>query len=374
MVVDLIRSCYTVPMCFRDGDPAVPVKWFFTAPEAKYFPGLNSFYSRNWEDESEKFDEIGEQPGNRRWNNGQRPALATGQHLCDDPLLFRFGLAPGQLLDRPVFAGPVPVCCIVPTAAGSGGEGISFDGAVEWTSAGGAVADGSEEWERGEDVPSLYLETFIYPSVPGVTDSGSFTLQSWTTRLRVRCFGPGAGGGGGEGSFTLTGAGGGGSAGGEHVGRWYPVVGGSVYAWQVGGYGDGGAAGPNDGEDGTDDTYFIGDGPLTITGHKGLGGKGGPGVPVLTITVPTPGGEAPSFGDPGHPGLVFPAGSGNGALGGAGGSSINGGGGSYQFAAADGFDASEKSGSGGGGACALSTDRAGGKGSDGFIWVEEWNF
>jgi hypothetical protein len=167
----MVRSCYTVPMRFKDGDAPVMVRWFFVDRGAKYFPGLNSFYSRNWEDASEKFDEIGEQPGNRRWVNGQRPALALGQRLCDDPLLFRFGLAPGQTISRGVVAGPVPVCCLDPLGTGGGGEGFAYDGSTEWIGSGGAVADGEASWVRV--VPDTQ-EWFGYG---GGTGGGS---ETWT--------------------------------------------------------------------------------------------------------------------------------------------------------------------------------------------------
>jgi hypothetical protein len=162
----MIRSCYTTKMAFSPTSGPVPVYWFFAARDAKYLGTDTVFYSRNWEDASEKFDALGEQPGKRPWYVGQRPALATGQLRCDPDDFFQHGLPAGELLARPVLVGPVPLCCVDPEGAGGAGwswpwvNAISSRGAgggaglgvavwspgVDWTAAGGGVGDGSSSW------------------------------------------------------------------------------------------------------------------------------------------------------------------------------------------------------------------------------------
>jgi len=73
-------------------------------------------------------------------------------------------------------------------------------------------------------------------------------------------------------------------------------------------------------------------------------------------------------------GGVMPGVSGNTPIGGAGACSPIGGAGNWRLTQGDGDDATGSTGSGGGGAVSLVNDHSGGKGSDGLIVVEEWNF
>jgi hypothetical protein len=142
MIVDALRSCYTVGMRFSDTLPIIPVRWFFADKRAKFFPGPNAFYSRNWEDKSDRFDQLGEQPGPRPWANGIRPGLALGQRLCDPPLIFLVGLAPGFSFNRPVASDSTSLCCLDPMKLPLGCAGSESNGATEWVSCGGAVGAG----------------------------------------------------------------------------------------------------------------------------------------------------------------------------------------------------------------------------------------
>jgi len=85
--MDWLRSCYRVPMIFRDGDEPVMVRWYFCDEDAECFPHEHVFGSQNWE--REKTDRtIGEQAGPRTWVDGETPENGDdGQEAehCFDP-------------------------------------------------------------------------------------------------------------------------------------------------------------------------------------------------------------------------------------------------------------------------------------------------
>lgn len=368
----MVRSCYTVGMRFSESSGVIPCRWFFADGGAKYLDAPTAFYSRNWEDKASKFDTLGEQPGNRRWSNGQRPALALGRRLCDPVELFLLGPPPGVTLNRDVVPGPVPACCLDPLGAGLGGDGFKSDGATRWDGSGAGVGGGAGGWKRVQTLPAFYLKTIIPNPTPGLTAVGMFTCQVWTLRLQVTAIAPGGGGGGAKGGVASFAAGGGGSCGATKLQFWLGVFYSLSFPWQIGGFGAGGPAGNNPGSPGTGDTIFTG--PTTVTAAKGLGGSGGPAIPFITGGSFSPGGVSPVGGNPGIPGLVIPSGSGNTGIGGAGACSTVGGAGGFTYSPGSGKDATPGTGSGGGGAVAAGADEKGGDGADGFLVVEEWNF
>lgn len=117
--MDLLRSCYTVDMVFRDGDAPQQVRWFRAAKEAKLFEGPQAFFSYNWEDDPT--GPVGEQrPGRRPWSNGQGPACAKGiKEPFGLPEWFQRGLPPGNPLSALPSHAKVPVqCCCTLGATG----------------------------------------------------------------------------------------------------------------------------------------------------------------------------------------------------------------------------------------------------------------
>jgi hypothetical protein len=112
MIVDAVRSCYSVNMIFAPGGPPVLVDWFFTEPKAEVFTGPNLFNSRNWEDDRGQVFDLGEQPGTRPWRNGQKPAGLVGRGNCGDALLFESGQSGPFSPARSATIQGVPACCL----------------------------------------------------------------------------------------------------------------------------------------------------------------------------------------------------------------------------------------------------------------------
>jgi len=370
--MDMIRSSYTVGMRFSRTSGIVPVRWFFAARGAKYIGVPNAFFSTNWEDASTKFVFYGEQPGPRHWSNGQRPALAVGQRICEPSEDFTVGIAEGVTLGRSIAAGPVPSCCLDPLGAGGPGFGFVWEGAVSWGASGGAVGTGVSSWVRIPPVAPMYLKTILLVITPGVTRVGTFLTQPWTRRISVTCVGPGGGGGGCTGGVSSSSAGGGGSSGGTFNQVFLGTLMSTVFNFQIGGRGAGGPAGNNNGSDGTADTVFTG--PSIVTAAKGKGGRGAAASLWITGGSAVAGGAAPLGGNPGFPGLALSAGSGTNPIGGHGACSSLGGAGTGQVNPGAGTDATPNTGSGGAGSAAFTVSLAGGKGADGVIVIEEWSF
>jgi hypothetical protein len=75
--MDLIRSCYQVPMRLGEGDDPTLVRWFRCSADALVFPGEHCFGSMDW-DEGEACI-LGEQrPPRGVWDSGIRPARLNG--------------------------------------------------------------------------------------------------------------------------------------------------------------------------------------------------------------------------------------------------------------------------------------------------------
>lgn len=226
----------------------------------------------------------------------------------------------------------------------------------------------------GGTTPQYKLTIVDNGSSSSPTGSTNFTSQSWTTRIKATVVGPGAGGGGVAGSAGDAAAAGGGSSGGTFTMTWTGLTGGVTYTYNLGGYGTGGAAGNNNGNDGNGDSTFTG--PTTITGKAGKGGHGCPAIASPNASAVL-GGASPLAGNPGFPGIVIPYGSGGLiAWSGAGGcSTVGGAGGGLVFEGAG--VAATANGSGGGGALSLTSggsSHAGGNGSGGLLVIEEWSF
>lgn len=118
MVMDLVRSCYSTDMRFFPNRPDIVtrVRWFFTLPGAKDFPGHTRFGSGIWTDDKQNWPGLGEVLGAPRpWNNGQAPLGYTGEFFLGNLEDFVSGtpwpkFAPLALLRNkvPVLAKPMP--------------------------------------------------------------------------------------------------------------------------------------------------------------------------------------------------------------------------------------------------------------------------
>jgi len=113
LVMDYLRSAYTTYMVFRPGDPPVQVRWYFTPPGAKAFPGFHAFASTNWMNRNSDVGDLGEQPGVKPWVNGASFQPVVGTNLsasCMNLNWFRNGLGPSDV-SGPYDAQGVPICC-----------------------------------------------------------------------------------------------------------------------------------------------------------------------------------------------------------------------------------------------------------------------
>jgi hypothetical protein len=146
MTVDVLRSCYDVGMRFSDSGPVVRVRWFFSAPNAAILRGLNSFRSLNWEDAAQRQQLLGEQPGNRRWNNGQRPLLLAGDHECGEGSNWQNGFPGPFTPGRAITTNGVPFCCLPPTWPGKGSRAWTVGDSSIWLGAGAALWSGTASW------------------------------------------------------------------------------------------------------------------------------------------------------------------------------------------------------------------------------------
>jgi len=108
MVVDHLRSCYRTTMNFyRDGFNAVPIRWFFAAPGAMTFPGVNLFVSNNWwKNRGQIWPHVGEVEGAARtYDKGSNGNQKMGVKFCGELEWYQYGIS--------VHDGiiPDPNCC-----------------------------------------------------------------------------------------------------------------------------------------------------------------------------------------------------------------------------------------------------------------------
>ena len=234
-----------------------------------------------------------------------------------------------------------------------------------------------------------------------ITSSGTYSIPSGATQLRVTCVGGGGGGGGGgAASGSIAQAGGSGGAAGTVSVQVVPVETNSALAIAVGNSGAGGVggapggdnAGANGGSGGS--TTVIGSG-ISVNGSGGGGGRGAAGGSTVVLhgaaygapssavsTVTTAGcggfsgqaGGAPIATSPGGGGGGGAASGGTGGSGGSAGSTVSGGsagisGGSSVPGGGDSAPATSGGGGGGGGTNG-SGGGAGGSGAAGFVIID----
>lgn len=209
------------------------------------------------------------------------------------------------------------------------------------------------------------LKKTIYTS-----GSGNHVPDASTRYMEVEMIGGGGGGGGADGDAGTAGIGGGGGAG-AYLRKLYTAPLAASYAYAVGAFGAGGAAGNNAGVAGGNTTF----GALTAPG-----GNGGSSVANGTTQVTVAGGGASAAATGGDINIFGCAGSSGYRLDGA---TTFGGDGGPSPLGTRGRGATSASavgagagvyGAGGGGARANSaTDRAGGNGSAGVIIVKEYS-
>lgn len=214
------------------------------------------------------------------------------------------------------------------------------------------------------------------PTQTVLTGAGTYTSPTGCKAFRVRGVAGGGSGGGVGGSATQAGGGGGGASG----GYFEKMMAAGSYAYTVGA-GAAPAAAGFDGNTGNDTTF--GSGGTLLTAKAGEGGNAGPlGTTALANSVAR-GGRAGAISTDASGGVSVLAGGTDGgygirtsatlANGGAGGSGPWGGGGPIKQSDGNGNDG-RGPGSGGGGAAvqSVNTARAGGRGSDGTIIIDEY--
>jgi len=112
--MDLLRSCYEIPMRFKDGEPTKVVRWFFCGPDAEIFTKPTIFRSANWESTPYQNNGLGEQrPSNRPWRNGSRAVGFTGRgsgcNFSDD--WWAEGIPTSATFVLAKDGNGVPLCC-----------------------------------------------------------------------------------------------------------------------------------------------------------------------------------------------------------------------------------------------------------------------
>lgn len=104
-------------MVFRVGDPPIKVRWYFVDCDHENFPGWHAFGSANWVTRVCQLGAIGEQPGLRKWANGQPPPNAGDggafavECAKENPSWWIEGIPPGEETG-PYEDNGLPVCCV----------------------------------------------------------------------------------------------------------------------------------------------------------------------------------------------------------------------------------------------------------------------
>jgi hypothetical protein len=123
MVMDMLRSAYTVTMKLLNGDDHSPVavRWFRADPGARFFPGPTPFRSLNWED-PKQIRELGEQSLARPWVVGENSEGYRGRNFCGDLQAWHTGGVSGVDPDITTDAeGRCPDCLVALALGGGGG-------------------------------------------------------------------------------------------------------------------------------------------------------------------------------------------------------------------------------------------------------------
>ncbi len=204
------------------------------------------------------------------------------------------------------------------------------------------------------------------------TGSGTYTPTAGMVYCEIHALGAGGGGGGVDAVTSQSGAGGGGGAGGYSFAVKTAANIGASQTVTIGALGAGGTAGNNAGSNGSDTSV----GSLVVA----KGGTGGGGQVASAVSQPGADGGAGGIAGTGDITLPGNAG-GTGQHVGAAGVAVSGVGGAGHFGGqlvatrsnAAGAAAVANTGAGGNGAaCADNTDRAGGNGGSGFVFVIEY--
>lgn len=116
MIVDVLRSCYTVDMQFdQAGLVVAPVTYYFAPPGAKFFPVPHAFCSANWVENSLAGPGVGELPTSARtYSNGALPAPFTGQGPPCAPLDWWTNGVPSDAPPLTYDDRGLPTCCQIP--------------------------------------------------------------------------------------------------------------------------------------------------------------------------------------------------------------------------------------------------------------------
>jgi len=112
--MDLVRSCYSALVRFREDEPATLVKWFFCNPGAEIFTAPTIFRSANWESDGYTNEGLGEQrPQRRPWSNGATPTGMDGHPGgCIFPASWWVdGIPARTMIELPRSTSGAPLCC-----------------------------------------------------------------------------------------------------------------------------------------------------------------------------------------------------------------------------------------------------------------------
>lgn len=115
--MDWLRSCYSVPVLFREGDEPIVVQWYFCEENANAFPYFHSFPSLNWLGNGWHGADIGERANPRPWKNGTEVfGSGVGNQFAIEcarllPVTWRDGLTDGQETG-PYAPNGLPECCV----------------------------------------------------------------------------------------------------------------------------------------------------------------------------------------------------------------------------------------------------------------------
>lgn len=231
-----------------------------------------------------------------------------------------------------------------------------------------ALTDGQAAKRVGTAIVSARFG-LVSIAVLTTATAATYTVPAGVYALEVIIVGPGGGGGGADSFGTATGGG---------SGAWaiksYAVTPGQTFTYTVPAGGLGGVAGNNAGTDG-DDTLWD-EGGSVVTAPGGLGGGSQAGGSTFASVGLGGGGATPTGGDVNFDGNRASRGwrfSGTTFIGSKGADGPFGEGGDMGGAAgADGDDGNGYGAGGGGATAAGGTDRAGGDGAPGVIYVKEY--
>jgi hypothetical protein len=134
---------FTMRLYVGGVETLVPARWYFCSPNAPYYPFPHGCESRHWLANGEWNAEWGDTNGPEYSISGLNPGYQAHCYV-GDPQWFVDGRLPADVLSRP---DPLPPCCRVPAASGSGGLvlGGSGDAGVHQyaSGAGGLTLGGS---------------------------------------------------------------------------------------------------------------------------------------------------------------------------------------------------------------------------------------